>query len=439
MDIQSAQIVRYDFYQRVSHNEVTNVLSSLFNQKAELPDQTVDFGNSELEVEAIHFSRPRDPIAFDEFDSLHSYLVQDTESQYFFHQITVATLTESETKRITPGDITANRSCRAEWREKIEGISNHFSASLIQDSAPKPLLLLVNPTQDELKGFSTNSSKQVTEFLKDNASKLDGWGFNPLSEVSLLDSSYLITEKELLSSPLPVLNINYQGNPLSADEEYWEQWFGFEYRKLKAVTNIFLVNHWLTWRKNEIQNIDSESYNYSMGSLELGDSVEEVSETEEELEELRRDWVETHSSTADEYQEMDDILENYQENQGSTVFDDSLGGYHETYLARNIRRTTEKLNTLSDTLERVGNKLEMFTAVVQDQIQSRATKSNLQLQNSVRNLTILLAVIAIVEFFLNNVPQEFYEATSVTLSVKSLLLLLILIAALGFFHGYAQK
>lgn len=439
MDIQSAQLVRYDFYRNVSHEAVSNALSGLFRNKTELPEQTVDFGSHDLDVETIHFSNPHDKLTIEGFDSLHTYLVQDTESQYFCHQLTIATLTETEMDRITLGDVTANRSCRTDWYDKIKDVSSHFPPSLIQKPASRPLLLLVNPSQSDLMGFSTNSSEQVTAFLEDNAAELDGWGFNPLSDVSLLSSSYLITEGESLSSPLPILNINRQENPLSADEEHWEQWFEFEYRKLKAVTNLFLATHWLDWRKSNIQQIDSESYNYSMDSIESESSVKEVSETEEDLEGLRKEWVETHSSTADEYQEVENILDNYQRKQGSTVFDNALNGYTETYLAGNVRHTKENLSDLSHTLVRVGNKLEMFTAVVQDRIQSRATKSNLQLQNSVRNLTILLATIAIVEFLLDYIPTEFYESAPVTLSVKSLMFLTILCVILGFFHGYTHK
>lgn len=439
MDIQSAQLVRYDFYRNILYQDVSNSLKEIFQDKTTFPEQTVDFGGRDLRVEATHFNNIQEKLLPDEFDSLHSYLVQDTGSQYFFHQITVATLTESELDRIIPGDVTANRSCRTDWYNEINKITNYFPASLIQDSAPQPLILCVNPEQDELTGFSTNSPEQLTEFLSTNAGELDNWGFDPLSEVSLINSSYLITNGETLSTPLPVLNINYRGNPLEADDNYWEQWFEFEYRKLKTIMDLFLVNHWISWRKEKIGDIDSQSYNYRMDEIESATSVQEVSETEEDLESLRKDWVETHSATADEYEEMKEIIELYQQEQDGTVFDRPVRGDTKTYLSENVCRTQKELNDLSNTLDRVGNKLEMFTTVVQDRIQSRATKSNLELQKSVRRLTILLAIIAIVEFFLEYIPAKFFESTSLTLTTNSLLFLLVFVAIIGFFHGYAQK
>lgn len=144
-----------------------------------------------------------------------------------------------------------------------------------------------------------------------------------MEAVSVVDSTYAITSKSAhnLSSPLVILVFRSWGSPsLGEEQEYWSQWFDFEYRRLKILINVFMLQHWLAWRRGAVREIDSESYNYELSHVDAA-SLPEMRNTEDNLEEIRRRWVETYSASADEHQRMLNILDRYLSGQADTPFD----------------------------------------------------------------------------------------------------------------------
>lgn len=169
MEIQSIRLVRYDFYRMDQYDIVDGSLSSLFETRTELPDQSVEFEESILEVTAIHFSSLTSEVSQNAIESVQAYLVNDTSNPYFYHLLTSGTLTASEVNEITPGDVTFNRSRRQEWCTWLSELARRYPPSLIQTDLPDPHLILVEP-EEEVSSELTADPTTACEVFRANAS-----------------------------------------------------------------------------------------------------------------------------------------------------------------------------------------------------------------------------------------------------------------------------
>jgi len=418
MEISSVRVIRYDFYRDGQYDQVDSSLQENFETRTEVDTQMLDFGGTEIETESILYTNASDQIQHDSFESIRTFLITDPLPEYFCHTLTIGTLTSAEQTEMDVGDPMGNRTRRENWVDDLESIASEFCSSRIQPDGPAPVSILVEPTQESLTGdlwesFNPENPLAVSGIFNGNGGTLQAYGFKPTGQISAIEPSYLLTfeEHQVADFPLAVLVTRDQSQPDAENSiEYWKRWIGFSYTRIKAITSLLLVSHWLEWRRQEISDIDDELYEYNLPNSNSGDSEHTLRDEEQDLEQLRRDWVESQSATADEFHEIEQLVEHYQREDNATIFDFPAGqettrSYCYTY----VGQLKTELQTLSETLDRVKTKLEMFISVVQDRIQSNATKSNLQLQNKVKNLTILLAVIAIIEFGLRFLPDGFWQ------------------------------
>jgi len=403
MEIDSVRIVRYDFYKRKQFDYLDSCLQDLFESRTDLDPQTIAFGGEEIQNDTILYTESTEEIQYDEFESIQTFLCKDPIPQYFCHTLTIGTITDSELESIGAGDPMGSRTHRQNWVSQISSIVSKVGHSQMQSDAPTPAFLLFEPTQGSIadETFSVDDPVVVTEFIEENADRLAPYGFKPTEQISAIDDSYLITfsRENIPEMPLSVLEIRERAEPSDGETiEYWASWIGFAYRRVKSVTSILLILHWLKWRREEISDIDRELYEYNLTESHS----DQLREEEQELEQLRRKWVESHSDTADEFQEMKQLVECYHSKNNNTTFDTPAGEKtNKSYFNHNVDYIQAEFDKLERTIERVETKLDRFISIIQDRIQSNTTESNLNLQSTVKNLTILLAVIAILNFAMN--------------------------------------
>lgn len=448
MEISSVQVVRYDFYHRDQHDRVESSLQAIYESRSSLDPKSLSFGDTELDTESILFTHASEVDECEYFDSLQTILITDTFPEYFCHSLTIGTLAESEQELMDAGDPMGNRTRRDKWASGLESVLSNVSQSRIQPEGPEPLVIMVEFDHDSFDNGRwdpslVTSPMPVGALIRGNGNDLDPFGFKPTEQVSAIDSSYLVTydQESPIDFPLSVL-LTKEEIQLDPDdtEEYWSQWIGFEYPRLKMITSVLLVSHWLEWRREAISDIDEELYGYNLTTSESIEEIDDAQDEEQELEELRRRWVESHSATADEFHELQQLLESYSRDDGETQFDQpSVQETNESYLYLSTGFLEREFQTLSTTLDRVETKLEMFISVVQDRIRSNATKSNLQLQSRVTWLTILLAIIAIVEFGLQYLPESLLGAVSEFFFQSGIILAGVMILSFGFVLGYTHR
>lgn len=454
MEISSVRVMRYDFYRDREYEQVDSSLQDIFETRTEVDTQTLDFGGTEIETESVLYNNATEPIQCDSFESVRTFLITDPLPEYFCHTLTIGTLASTEQTEMDTGDPMGNRTRRENWIDDLESITSEFDSSQIQPEGPVPVSILIEPTQESLTGdiwesFSTENLLAVSGVFSANGDVLEPYGFKPTGQISAIESSYLLTfeEQQVVDFPLAILMTHDQGqSDAESPTEYWKRWIGFSYIRVKVITSLLLVSHWLEWRRREISDIDEKLYEYYLPSSQSDNSEDTLHDKERDLEQLRRDWVESQSSIADELHEIEQLVEYYQSVNKSTIFDssaepDTAYSYCYTY----VENVKTELQTLSETLDRVETKLEMFISVVQDRIQSNATKSNLELQSKVKNLTILLAIIAIVEFGLRHFPDGFWQSViqSLQLAVEfaaqsETILFGVVAITVGFTLGYTH-
>lgn len=447
MEISSVRVVRYDFYRRSQYDHVESSLRDLFETRTALPPQTLSFGETELETESVLFTESSDDIRCDCFESVQTFLVSDPCPQYFCHTLTVGTLAEEELDAMDAGDPTGNRTRRDAWASELESVASLIGQSRIQPDGPDPVLILAEPVLDSLPADSWSQSTIENPmlgptFIRGNGDVLGPYGFHSTEAISAIDSSYLVTHDENAPIEFPLAVLVPPDQPQVDTEgstDYWEWWISFAYTRIKTITSILLVVHWLEWRRQAIAAIDEELYEYDLNGSDAEVETSELRAEEQELERLRRTWVESHSAIADEFHDLQQLITRYEWATVATRFDRPVGSEtHLSYLYSCIDHVNTEFQTLSTTLDRVETKLDRFISVVQDRIQSNATKSNLELQNTVTTLTIVLAIIAIVEFGLNFLPPALLQSTGEFISQSGILLVGLVLLAIGFVLGHTH-
>lgn len=445
MEIESVFLAKYDFYRLQNRDQVDESLTELFESRNELSTQDIEFDGRDIEIDIVHFYELSDE-SFDEFGAVNTFLILDSDVKFFVHLITVVPLALSEVSRIIPGNPTMNRSTRQEWRSKLNEVTSLFPQSLINPDISQPILMFLDHGGTLSYTLSTSEPSVINSVIEDNSDTLSGFGFNSFGDITRIDSTHIVSadNQKLLSTPLSIFAIHIpMDSPADAGRDDWKDWIEFEYRRLRSITNLIMIRHWLTWRTSDIDSLDSESYGFQMPQVDPSASVEDVRDTEHSLEQMRREWVQTQSVVMDEYQNMRYILDSYELTDGErtkqTNFDTAVTNSSDgSYLFSNVRMLEQELSTLSQTLERVENKFGMFTDVVHDRIQSKATDSNLSLQTKVTYLTYLLAAIAIVEFYLRYFPQELIQSASITMTTTGLFVLISAIAIIAGIIGYTH-
>ena len=446
MEINSVRVVRYDFYRRRHQDQVDASLQEVFENKTELHPQTLEFGETDIETNSTLYTDATDQIQSDLFESIQTFLIADPIPRYFFHTLTIATLTAEEQNQMDVGDPMGNRTRREDWATEIESIASAYGSSLIQSEGPAPVIILVEPTLDSLPSgeqtsFDPIHSRTVSEMFDQYAGTLDTFGFYPTEHINTIDNSYILTfhRDQVIDFPLSILvtreQVQLDGeNPV----DYWRSWIGFGYTRIKSVTSILMMQHWLIWRRQEIKEIDQELYGYDLRDTRLEDLTAELRNEEQQLEQLRRKWVESHSAAVDEFHDIQELVECYQRGDEDTVFDVAMEKGDRSYLHKCLSCLDSEFEIFSATLERVETKLEMFISVVQDRIQSSATESNLELQSTVTNLTILLAVIAVIEFGLDHLSKDIFLTVTQFVAQSGILLAGMVLLTVGFILGYTH-
>ncbi|MFC7197613.1 hypothetical protein ACFQL4_28185 [Halosimplex aquaticum] len=95
---------------------------------------------------------------------------------------------------------------------------------------------------------------------------------------------------------------------------------------------------------------------------------------------------------------MKQLLENYVQGESSPPIETPIPPNGKGYLTCWISHLESRITDLEYSLERIQTKLDMIARIIQDRLQSVATRSNLSLQTSVKRLTWLLLGLGILQF-----------------------------------------
>jgi len=393
MDVEACVLIRADFYRISNIDSIESVLSKQFEYKQVLNKQVFSVKDWELRCGADMYG-PHRSIDSNHFEEVYAFLVKSSDVEDISQILTVGLLNNDTIEELDKQTAVEARSTRTEIREELEQITSKYPGGLTTDESPYPGIFMVHTDADVV------SSVDATEAFRTSIADLDAYGIDPYESLTVVDDRVVIANdwESRRESPLTTISqVDDTLYPLNSADD-WASWFRLTFRQLKLLIQPLLVDHWLRSRSAAIRSVDNDSHGFTIPETDETKEPADVRDTEEDLESLRDDWVQEYTTTTDDLSQMKQLLENYVQGESPPPIETPIPPNGKGYLTCWTSHLESRISDLEYALERIQTKLDMIARIIQDRLQSTATRSNLSLQTSVERLTWLLLGLGILQF-----------------------------------------
>lgn len=396
-------VVRYDFCAAADEEELLNELERIYDSEPQEHGWHT-FGGGGGSHTMFGDAPDIDP---DEAGFRYVRTSVEQRVERIIDVTTVAILSTTQVDNIKTWDESRASPYVGELLETLEEISAQIPTVVKTSQHRNPSMVYVEPDEqidaryDENGGLIPESVYKEgisREFLSKFQIYLHGaatvWGED------IVNAQAMMQRWGILS----VLNLTSTCDNIDEEWEVKPLWL----RRLSRLVPYLRGFHWLNYRMDQIQEYDNETHGLS--ELLSNDSnemtVQALIGKQKTLAERRERWTDLSIKTMDEWEALqrdfgprgldsvktDDIPTVAQDPESPVRIEGETNPLDHYY-----KQTVELLfQRTEDSIRRVGEKQEQISNLIHDQIQVKAEESNLDLQNSIRNLTIALAGLTLV-------------------------------------------
>lgn len=410
LDIQNIKLIRFDSKLDSTEGDFESHLQDLYGSKSDEIQHNLQFNGSQIEVVYQYYSDLTDqaPDCLKEFSDICTYSVDESGDNSFSDLITIAVIDQELVSEIKNGTSAEARVNRIEWRESLDRLDDLLPTMVDSDEFSTTITYIELSNDTDLPDGGLVDQGLVETVLRTNSNQLANFGFELSDNLSLLSGAYLLptADSDSTWNSLTLVNTNTQvSTPKSKHHPSPSEWIKFEYTRLRAISQFFKADQWCSYRKNSLENVDEQTHNLkSYLQISGQDGYDDARDVGESVEELQKEWTIVYSQTIDELQAVKDftshtLTEDKKTNLEQFIERDSIDDtVDKSRLYQYYKQSKSHISRLEDDLDRVGKKLDRLSSLVRDLEQSRATDSNISLQQSVRKLTYILLVLGIADF-----------------------------------------
>lgn len=401
MDPKFVALVRYDFCSEAKHEDILNTLSKVYGSDGDEYGGATFSGGSWSHV--IFGDEPEFGQDMPDFEFVRTIVNQRV--RHVVDVTTVAMLTEQQMQKIAEYEERRASPFLADLLESLQQVSERIPTVVKTTPDSNPSIVYVEP-EERIKP-EYEDGVPIPESVYANGINRDLLTNYHLTLVG--NSTYW--GEDIVNSwtvaqrlgRLAVLNLSSTHNDVNDDWITGPVWL----RRLDRLRPYLRAYHWLNHRLDEIAEFSTDTHGVEKPTQSYGDTgIESLLEEQQDLGALREDWTDFFTRTYDEIEELRNQfgprgIEELEESNATTLPNPENApiGFLEEPLPIDdyYRENVEILfDRLENSLQRVGEKQEQISNLVHDQIQVKATQSNLELQKSIQWLTKMLLVLTIV-------------------------------------------
>jgi len=404
-EINFAAVAQFEFYSSNNSDEVEAAFEDKYGAEGE------PFGGA---VMGTGGSWKRTRFAVDEevpeelstFESVRTYLAPD--NRHVYDAITVGRLAPETVQDILDEERGRAEGLIEDSMKALQAFTDDVPVVPEGEDSDTPSLFYVEPTEKlnigqwGEKGLDTEAT---SEWLEDHRDLLQQLNILLGHPISLIGTEDLFVPQGMGAGYIrraTVLNTS-----ATHTEEGKDVMGPLWLRRLEgALKAYYRADCWLNYRRKRISDIDEQTH----GTDRLLDGNEAdlkaYQSAEEEIEELRKSWIDQYTLIRDEVAEIEGDFRLDKEKTPSPereipISPPARDGDESIYLTQEYDdHVQELLNLAQDDMDRIGEKLDRFSQFIHDSVSARTAATNVELQADVKRLTKLLywltAVLAVV-------------------------------------------
>jgi len=396
MDIELAAVVRFDFCEASSEESLEDQLSKMYGEEGDRYGGAI-MGTGGTWRRTIYSS---DGDSFSElpaFDEVFTLIEPDC--RHILDVTTVAILSDSQINDLTEQEASRTHVVQNEFMESLNWISESIPSIADADRRTPPTAFYIEPSEKQEIGIEGGSieNEAVHEFLERHQTLLGKFQFLLGHPIEFAGED-LITPQS--SGADGTRNLTVLNTTASYEQQETEPWGPSWLRRIEDVLKpYFRADDWLRHRRDLIADVDQETHGINDVLNQGADGVEAALSSEEELEQLRREWTDIYTKLVDEVavlREETSWLDDEGRNGTVSISPPAVPEQQVSMFDSYDKHLRELFTIVEDDLDRVGTKLDRISQFIHDTVAARTASANMDLQKDVKNLTIVMTGLTIV-------------------------------------------